>query len=104
MAVDAAVNDPQIECRTMTGTERLDAFALYRAQSDDETLLAAALGIFLEREDLGMIWMAYVGGRALGACSVSYEIGLPEGAVVARASHLAVEPGLERAAVATVLL
>jgi GNAT superfamily N-acetyltransferase len=98
------MNDPQIECRPMTGTERLDAFALYRTKIIDEPRLAAALALFVEREDLGMIWLALVAGHPVGACAISYEIGLPVGAIVARISELVVEPGLDRTAIATALL
>ncbi|MBV8074597.1 MAG: hypothetical protein JO140_04130 [Candidatus Eremiobacteraeota bacterium] len=93
-----------LECRAMTGAERLDAFALYKTKIGDEAKLGAALALFVEREDLGMIWLALADGHAVAACTVSYEIGLREAAVVARIADVVVEAGLKRDAVARVLL
>lgn len=88
---DFALNDLlDLECRPMTGAERLDAFNLYVARIHDEAALGAALALFAEREDLGMVWLALEDSVAVAACTVSYEIGLREGAIVARIADVAV--------------
>jgi GNAT superfamily N-acetyltransferase len=97
------MND-DLECRPMTGTERPDAFALLRERVRDEQRLGAALALFVEREDLGIVWLAVAAGHAIAACTVSYEIGLREGAIVARIADVVVERGLKRDAVAEILL
>ena len=102
--LDRLVNANDIECRPMTGAERLDAFALLRAKVVDQARLGAALALFAEREDLGIVWLALVAGHAVGACTVSYEIGLREGAIVARIADVVVEAGLDRTAIAGALL
>lgn len=101
---DGALGEAGLECRAMTGAERPDVFALYKAKTADESKLAAALSLFAEREDLGMVWLASAQGHAVAACTVSYEIGLREGGVVARISDVVVEAGLKRDAVAGILL
>lgn len=88
----------------MTGAERLDAFALFKPKIGDEARLAAALALFVEREDLGMVWLGLIDGHAVAACTVSYEIGLREGAVVARIADVAIEAGYDRELVARTLL
>lgn len=88
----------------MTGAERLDAFGLFQPKVGDEARLAAALALFAEREDLGMVWLGLAEGHAIAACTVSYEIGLREGAVLARIADVVVKPGCDRVLVARTLL
>ena len=94
----------ELECRAMTGAERLDAFALYRSTIHDEAALGAALALFAEREDLGMVWLALEDGHAIAACTVSYEIGIVHGAIVARIAHVVVAQSHDRHTVARHLL
>ena len=51
-----------------------------------------ALDLFLERPELGFVWMAYDENGAAGICVVCYAISTSMGAVVAKLDDVSVKP------------
>jgi GNAT superfamily N-acetyltransferase len=92
-----------IECRTMAGPERFDAFALMK-QFRDETALGEALALFAERPDYGFVWLAYDDGIPAGCVSVAFGISTQSGGVVADLRDLWVAEDRRRRGIASALL
>ncbi len=88
----------------MAGPERFDVAQLMRAFRGDEPRLATALALFVEREDFGYVWLAYVEDELVACCSVGYAISTAAGGIVANVSDLFVRPEVRRRGVATSLL
>jgi GNAT superfamily N-acetyltransferase len=93
-----------IECRTMGGPERFDAFTLMRAFCQDESALSEALALFVDREDYGFVWLGYREDELVGCASVGYAISTAAGGLVALVRDLYVVPAARRSGVATALL
>lgn len=93
-----------IECRTMAGPERVDAFALMREFRRDEAALAEALALFVDRPDYGFIWLAYDDGSPAACVSVSFGISTERGGIVAQLGDLWVAPDRRRRGIGSALV
>ena len=96
-----------ITCRKMTAADVPHAFELLGAflRADEHYLdsshaygdqgirgLNDALDLFLERPELGFVWLAFDEQRIAGTCVVSYAISTSMGAVVAKLDDVFVSP------------
>ena len=94
-----------ITCRKMTAADVADAFAMLQVfLAEDEHYLASssaygdrgfqglndALDLFLERPELGFVWMAFDDDGAAGICVISYAISTSMGEVVAKLDDVSV--------------
>lgn len=66
--------------------------------------LRRALDLFVERPDLGFVWMARRGGDVVGCCVVCLAISTSRGTLVAKLDDVNVRPGLERQGIGTSML
>lgn len=66
--------------------------------------LGRALDLFLERRDLGFIWMARRGTEVVGCCVVCFAISTSRGTLVAKLDDVNVRPGLEGQGVGTAMM
>ena len=57
--------------------------------------LRRALGLFIERPELGFVWMARDGDAVVGCCVVCFAISTSRGGIVAKLDDVNVKPGLE---------
>ena len=95
-----------ITCRKMTAADVAEAFEMLRAfLAEDEHYLASsdaygdrgfqglndALDLFLERPELGFVWMAHDDEGAAGICVISYAISTSMGEVVAKLDDVSVK-------------
>lgn len=105
--------------RTMTEPELDDAFGLLRTflASDEHYLdssaaygdegpeaLKRALRLFLERPELGFVWVVWESETAVGCCVVCYAISTSAGAVVAKLDDVCLLRGREGQGIGTVLI
>jgi len=93
-----------IECRTMAGPERLDAFALMRRFRPDEAALGDALALFVDRPDYGFVWLAYDDDIPAACVSVAFAISTAAGALVADLRDLWVAEDRRRRGIGSALL
>jgi GNAT superfamily N-acetyltransferase len=93
-----------IECRTMAGAERLDAFALMKRFREDESALGDALALFVDRPDYGFVWLAYDDGIPAGCVSVAFAISTETGGLVADLRDLYVADDRRRRGIGSALL
>lgn len=93
-----------IECRTMAGPERYDAFALMKQFRADEAALGEALALFVDRPDYGFIWLAYDDGIPAACVSVSFAISTETGGLVAQLHDLWVDAERRRRGVGSALI
>src|SRR5215203_1128827 len=108
-----------ITCRKMGAADVRDAFQMLTDfLSADEHYLASsqaygdlglkglnnALDLFLERPELGFVWMAYDQRGVAGICVVCYAISTSMGSVVAKIDDVSVKPDRRGAGVGTELL
>jgi GNAT superfamily N-acetyltransferase len=56
--------------------------------------LRRALQLFIDRPELGFVWMARRGGEVVGCCVACFAISTSRGAVVAKLDDVNVRPGL----------
>ena len=66
--------------------------------------LKRALRLFIEKPELGFVWMARAGGEVVGCCVVCYAISTSRGAVVAKLDDVNVRPGLEGRGVGSAMM
>jgi GNAT superfamily N-acetyltransferase len=66
--------------------------------------LRAALDLFLERPELGFIWLAYDGDEAIAACVVCFAISTSLGALVAKLDDVCVAGGRQGQGIGSALL
>ena len=71
----------------------LDVAAVYGDGGPEA--LRRALALFLERPELGFVWMARRGGEVVGCCVVCFAISTSRGGLVAKLDDVNVRPGLE---------
>src|SRR5688572_19235562 len=57
--------------------------------------LKRALRLFVERPELGFVWIAREGREVVGCCVVCYAISTSRGSLVAKLDDVNVRPGLE---------
>lgn len=103
----------------MGAADRDAAFALFLAflQADPHYLdaaaaygdggpqaLARALDLFVERPELGFVWMARRGGEVVGCCVACYAISTSRGTLVAKLDDVNVRPGLEGQGIGSAML
>lgn len=93
-----------IECRTMAGAERLDAFALMRRFRTEEAALGDALAMFVERPDYGFVWLAYDDGIPAACVSVAFAISTETGGLAADLRDLWVAEDRRRRGIGSALL
>src|SRR5688572_33224323 len=108
-----------IRCRKMGAADVRDAFhMLSDFLSADEHYLASsqaygdlglkglnnALDLFLERPELGFVWMAFDERGAAGICVVCYAISTSMGAVVAKLDDVSVKPDRRGKGIGTELM
>lgn len=108
-----------ITCRRMRAGDVRDAFdMLSEFLSADEHYLASstaygdlglkglnnALDLFLERPELGFVWMAYDDQGAAAVCVVCYAISTSMGSVVAKLDDVSVKEDRRGKGVGTVLM
>ena len=92
-----------IECRTMAGAERFDAFALMK-HFREESALGDALALFVDRPDYGFVWLAYDDGIPAGCVSVSFAISSETGGLAASLHDLWVAEDRRRRGIGSALL
>jgi GNAT superfamily N-acetyltransferase len=66
--------------------------------------LTRALSLFVERPDLGFVWMARDGTDVVGCCVICYAISTSRGAIVAKLDDVNVRPGLEGRGVGSAMM
>ena len=66
--------------------------------------LGRALVQFLERPELGFVWLAFEGDKAVGCCVVCYAISTAAGALVAKLDDVCVLSGSEGRGIGTALI
>lgn len=108
-----------ITCRKMTAADVSEAFGMLRTfLAEDEHYLASskaygdrgfqglndALDLFLERPELGFVWMAYDDEGAAGICVISYAVSTSMGAVVAKLDDVSVKSDRQGKGIGTALL
>ena len=71
----------------------LDVASVYGDGGPDA--LKRALQLFIDRPELGFVWMALSGGGVVGCCVVCYAISTSRGSIVAKLDDVNVRPGLE---------
>jgi ribosomal protein S18 acetylase RimI-like enzyme len=108
-----------ITCRKMTAPDVADAFEMLRVfLNEDEHYLASseaygdrgfqglndALDLFLERPELGFVWMAYDDDSVCGICVVCYAISTSMGTVVVKLDDVSVKEDRRGSGAGTALL
>ena len=108
-----------ITSRKMTAADVSDAFAMLQAfLAEDAHYLASskaygdrgfqglndALDLFLERPELGFVWMVYDDDGVAGICVVSYAISTSMGEVVAKLDDVSVKSDRQGKGIGTALL
>ena len=101
---------PALALGRMGAGDRDAAFALFRAflEADAHYLdssaaygdagpdaLRRAMDLFVERPDLGFVWMARRGPDVVGCCVACFAISTSRGTLVAKLDDVNVRPGLE---------
>jgi len=114
-----AMRSMSLNAKAMTDADLADAFGLLNAflASDEHyrdsssaygdggtDALARALRLFLERPELGFVWLVFDGDRALGCCVICYAISSAAGALVAKLDDVCVLRGHEGRGIGTVLI
>lgn len=66
--------------------------------------LRRALAMFVERPELGFVWMARQAGEVVGCCVVCYAISTSRGAMVAKLDDVNVRPGFEGRGVGSAMM
>lgn len=66
--------------------------------------LRRALALFVERPELGFVWMARQGDDVVGCCVVCFAISTSRGGLVAKLDDVNVKPGLEGRGIGTAMV
>jgi GNAT superfamily N-acetyltransferase len=105
-----------IECRRMTRETRDDAFALLRVflgedefyldssnayGAGGEESLSTAIDIFINRPELGFVWLAYEGIEPVAVCVVCFAVSTSIGGVVAKLDDVFVASGRQGQGIGT---
>jgi GNAT superfamily N-acetyltransferase len=62
------------------------------------------MDLFIERPDLGFVWMSRRGTQVVGCCVVCFAISTSRGTLVAKLDDVNVRPGLERQGIGSAML
>ena len=115
----SAAADADVRCAAMGEKDVAEAFALFGAflREDAHYLdvadvygdlgpeaLQRALRLFVERPELGFVWLARRDGEPVGCCVVCHAISTSRGAVVAKLDDVNVRPGLEGQGIGSAML
>jgi ribosomal protein S18 acetylase RimI-like enzyme len=118
-SVTVGRNSHVITCRKMTTAEVGDAFEMLRVfLREDEHYLASskaygdrgvqglndALDTFLERPELGFVWLAYTEEGAAAVCVIAYGVSTSMGSVVAKLDDVSVKEDQRGKGIGTALL
>lgn len=108
-----------ITCRKLTAADVSDAYEMLQAfLNEDEHYLDSskaygdrgfqglndALDLFLERPELGFVWLAYDDDQLAGICVVCYAISTSMGAVVAKLDDVSVKADVRGKGVGSALM
>lgn len=108
-----------ITCRKLTAPDVTDAFEMLQSfLSEDEHYLDSskaygdrglqglnnALDLFLERPELGFVWLAFDNDELAGVCVVCYAISTSIGSVVAKLDDVSVKADRRGKGIGTALL
>jgi len=121
MSADAApmAADMKVVCARMDASAVRQAESLFLAflQQDAHYLAVAsvygdegpdalerALQLFIEKPELGFVWMARDGGEVVGCCVICYAISTSRGSIVAKLDDVNVRPGLEGRGVGSAMM
>jgi len=66
--------------------------------------LARALDLFLERPDLGFVWLARTASATIGACVICYAISTSRGSLVAKLDDVTIDPRWQGQGVGSAML
>jgi len=66
--------------------------------------LRRALRLFIEKPELGFVWMARDGGDVVGCCVICHAISTSRGSIVAKLDDVNVRPGLEGRGVGSAMM
>lgn len=66
--------------------------------------LGRALDLFVERPELGFVWMGRRGGEVVGCCVICFAISTSRGTLVAKLDDVNVRPGLEGQGIGSAML
>ena len=66
--------------------------------------LRRALDLFVERPELGFVWMGRRGGEVVGCCVACFAISTSRGTLVAKLDDVNVRPGLEGQGIGSAML
>ena len=83
-------------------THYLDVAAVYGDGGPEA--LSKALDLFIERPELGFVWMASEEEEVVGCCVVSFAISTSRGTIVAKLDDVNVRPGLEGHGIGSAML
>jgi len=80
----------------------LDVASVYGDGGPDA--LRRALRLFIEKPELGFVWMARDAGDVVGCCVICYAISTSRGSIVAKLDDVNVRPGLEGRGVGSAMM
>ena len=92
-AADAAAAEALFRAFLESDPHYLDVASIYGDAGPHA--LRRALELFLERPELGFVWMARRDAEVVGCCVICYAISTSRGALVAKLDDVNVQPGLE---------
>lgn len=113
------MNRAPVRCARMQAADREEAFALFLSflQADAHyrdvaavygdggpVALRRALDLFVERPELGFVWIARRGAEVLGCCVVCFAISTSRGTLVAKLDDVNVKPGSEGGGVGSAMM
>lgn len=108
-----------ITCRKLTAADVSDAYGMLQAfLNEDEHYLDSskaygdrgfqglndALDLFLERPELGFVWLAYDDDQLAGICVICYAISTSMGAVVAKLDDVSVKTNMRGKGIGSALM
>ena len=101
-AADVAAAEALFTAFLQQDPHYLEVAAVYGDGGPDA--LRRALHLFLERPELGFVWVARQGGDVVGCCVVCLAISTSRGGLVAKLDDVNVRPGLEGRGVGSAML
>ena len=80
----------------------LEVAAVYGDEGPEA--LERALRLFIDKPELGFVWVARDGAQVVGCCVVCYAISTSRGSIVAKLDDVNVRPGLEGRGVGSAMM